>query len=93
MNSDPPFLSPPICPPPPPPTAYIERKGEFIGSGCLLQAIGLCVIWFFPIGTFIGLALLIGGSVASRKWICSECGTILSSRRVKLCPACHSRFT
>jgi hypothetical protein len=67
-------------------------KSQVAGMGCLLQLIGLILLFFFPIGTIIGLALLILGHFSARKLICGNCGNPLASRSVKLCPACHAHF-
>lgn len=69
-------------------TGSVKTKTESLGSGCLVQGIGLCVIWIWPFGTVIGLVLLAGGSIMARKRICSECGNPISNRQVKLCPHC-----
>jgi hypothetical protein len=71
----------------------IKTKSESFGIGCLLQLIGLAVIWFFPIGTLIAVCLLIMGHTASRYPVCSECAIKLNSRGVKICPACKAEFT
>jgi hypothetical protein len=73
---------------------YARRiaKSQLAGMGCLLQLIGLILLFFFPIGTIIGLALLILGHFSARKLICGNCGNPVASRSVKLCPARHAQF-
>src|SRR5438105_15204944 len=51
-----------------------KRHSEFIGAGCLVQAIGIVLLFFFPIGTLIGVVLLIYGSGLAIKWRCGHCG-------------------
>ena len=98
-------LGQPIATPPPIPAqllpsfrpeqnhiAHIKTKSEFIGSGCLVQLIGLCIIWIFPIGTVIGILLLLLGSRLSLKYQCSQCGNPVADKKVKLCPACNASF-
>ena len=70
----------------------IKTKSESFGVGCLLQLIGLVVIWFFPIGTIAAICLFVMGSAAARYPVCSECGIKLNSRDVRICPACKSRI-
>lgn len=71
----------------------IKSQSEIAGSGCLVQVLAICVIWLWPIGTIMGIALFFIGSGMSRKLVCSECGKDLTSRRIKICPACHANFT
>lgn len=70
-----------------------KPKFETTGGGCLGQLIGLIALFFFPIGTLIGIALLVYGSQLSRKWRCSECGNPLIDQHVKICPTCKTEFT
>lgn len=71
---------------------FIDTKSETVGTGCLVQLIGLLVIWWFPIGTVVGLGLLLWGHCQARFPICSIYGTRLTSRKVIVCPACNSTF-
>lgn len=88
----------PILPAPAAPAAMtveasIETKSETMGLGCLLQLIGICLLFWFPIGTIMGICLLLMGSRAARKPICGNCRNLLSSRSVSICPACHAILT
>ena len=74
-------------------TAKRKRKSEMAGVGCLIQAIGLVLLFFFPIGTFIGVILLIYGSMKSVYWVCSNCGNRLADKNVKMCPTCKARLS
>jgi hypothetical protein len=93
-------LGQPITPPPVPayhPGLYSKRatiktKSEFIGGGCVVQGIGILVIWIFPIGTIVGIVLLLLGSRMALKTICSNCGNPVSNKRVTICPTCHAQF-
>ena len=67
--------------------AYRKRKTEFAGPGCLVQAFGLLLLFFFPIGTVIGLILLVVGGAMSVKLICSNCGNRVEKTST-LCPTC-----
>ena len=70
-----------------------KRKTEMAGAGCLIQAVGLVALVFFPIGTFIGVILLVYGSMKSTYFICSHCGNRLSDKNVKICPTCHAQLS
>lgn len=70
----------------------IKTQHETFGTGCLLQAIGIGIVWIWPIGTVIGIPLIIIGQVKYKKLICSECGNPVDSKQVKLCPACRAKF-
>jgi hypothetical protein len=82
------------------PKAHVKVQSSFIGSGCLIQGIGLMLFLgsflMFPIGPFFGILVLIGffiwGSINSRKLLCSECGNPIDNKKVKLCPACKVTF-
>ncbi len=68
------------------------KKHEIAGAGCLLQAVGLAVFFFFPIGTFLGMVLLVYGGIRSRFLICGRCGIRLSGKTLKLCTSCGAEF-
>jgi Zn finger protein HypA/HybF involved in hydrogenase expression len=72
--------------------ATIKSKSESFGAGCFLQLIGIILLFFFPVGTVIGLALIVWGASAARKPICSNCGNLIGSRWAKVCPACEAHF-
>lgn len=68
--------------------AKLETKFESAGVGCLWQTVGICVVWIFPIGTIIGLALFVYGSSKARYFRCGACKNRLSDKGVTLCPSC-----
>lgn len=70
----------------------IKRVGTTFGVGCLIQIVALAVIFFFPIGTMLGIVLLIVGHSAAYHLECFTCGTKLNSKRVSVCPGCGSNF-
>lgn len=55
------------------PHARIESKAELAGAGCLLQLAGLGLLFWFPIGTALGLVLMIYGALRARRPICGNC--------------------
>lgn len=69
-----------------------EKRVEFIGASSLVQLLGVVLLFIFPIGTVIGIVLLIVGSQMAIKWQCSHCGTTLSNKRVRICPACKTHL-
>ena len=72
--------------------AGIQSKSEGCGAGCFLQLVGLVLLFLFPIGTILGIAMIIWGHFAAQKFSCGNCGNVLSSNSVKLCPACQAHF-
>jgi hypothetical protein len=70
----------------------ILSQTEWIGWGSLLQLIGVVLLFWFPIGTTLGVLLFVVGYVLSRKFVCSECGYIVLSRAAMVCPACGASF-
>lgn len=79
---------------PPMPKEFTTAKhvGKTFGSGCLIQLVGLVLLFFFPIGTVFGIALLICGHLASYHWECGTCSTRINSRRASICPGCGRSF-
>jgi hypothetical protein len=71
---------------------HIEPKIEFFGWGAFVQLLGICVLWWFPLGTIIGIILVGVGHVLSKKTLCSRCGTIIANKDSKLCPICQCHF-
>lgn len=78
------------------------KKSSTLGTGCLLQFLGLMCfpVAFFTVFTVIGpfifapLGLWMifkGGRLAY--WVeCSDCGTRLISKKVKVCPGCRGKM-
>ena len=76
----------------------IIKKGEFIGVGALVQALGLLVlilggVMFNVIVLILGLVFLIIGSRLAIKTVCSNCRVKLTDNKGKVCPACRCHFT
>ena len=83
--------------------AKILHKSSMMGAGCLLQFLGLVSILmgFLTILSVIGPIILFplaiwliyyGGKKAS--WFeCSDCGSRLSRKNLKICPNCNSTFS
>lgn len=79
--------------------AKIRRKGQFIGGGCLVQALGFLlapVLFFFfpPVGFVLAalflIAMLIWGSRLSVSYRCGNCGNPVADKNVKVCPTCKA---
>ena len=74
-------------------TARRLRKQEFAGIGCVLEAIGLLLLFLFPIGTVIGVVLLVYGSQKASFWVCDNCHNRLTDKEVRICPVCKATLT
>lgn len=100
-----PLVSQPPSPQQRPAIGRKIKKGEFVGVGAAVQAVGclaflvgilLCTtvlgMLFGILGIIIGLLLLIIGRRMAIKWLCSNCGNKLSGKEVRICPVCHCQF-
>ena len=78
---------------PPPPVIYAGKKtkGEFMGIGCAIQAIGLGCFFIPFIGPVLGIILLIIGGRMALKLVCSNCGNRIN-QDAKTCPSCGAHF-
>ncbi len=85
------------------PKAAKIAKSTNRGKGCLIEVVGLIIIVVGPLFTFpflgiigglicliLGLVVIIIGSISCTDYVCSSCGTKLSSKHVQLCPNCKS---
>lgn len=81
--------------------ARIKRQGS-TAMGCFLPVVGiaLLIVGVLLILTIIipiiciplGLFLIFYGDANSRWYVCGDCGTRLSSKRVTVCPACKAKL-
>lgn len=71
----------------------IISKRQTSGTGIILELLGFILLFFFPIGTIIGIAFLVYGFNQSKKNVCSECGNKVDDRDVKICPVCKASFS
>ncbi|MCX7062836.1 MAG: hypothetical protein NTZ11_18365 [Gammaproteobacteria bacterium] len=67
--------------------AHRKMKVEFAGTGCLVQGLGLLLLFVWPLGSVIGIALLLVGSSMAKKLICSACGNTVEKTST-MCPTC-----
>lgn len=72
--------------------ATIEKKRTTTASGLFLEAAGFILLFLFPFGTILGICFIIAGVQASKKLVCSMCGSELSSKHVRLCWGCSAKF-
>jgi hypothetical protein len=93
----PPALPTPLEPSPP--RASIEKRGEFIGVGCIVQGAALLLpgIAYFiagPVSAFLGLLaalpVAIAGGRLSHVFICTNCKNKVASAEVTTCPTCRA---
>jgi hypothetical protein len=91
----------PLAAPRQPPSAYISKKSETFGVGCLVQALSLAVGFVIAVlggivgivlGIIVALAGLVWGSQLAVVWTCGNCKNKLAGRDVKVCPACSARL-
>jgi hypothetical protein len=71
----------------------VIRKRQTSAAGLFLELTGLVLLFIYPIGTFIGVGLIIAGASMAKKYVCSECGNRVDNQDVKLCPVCKVHFT
>lgn len=71
----------------------IITKYENGGSGCAVQMLGLIALFFFPVGTIIGLIFIGWGSYLSKRLYCGNCKNRIDNKDVNLCPVCKETLT
>lgn len=82
--------------------AKIKCKSSFAGTGCLLQFLGLAALIIGLITVLsvigpvvlwpLGIWLLLAGGRRASWYECSDCGSRLSGKMLKICPNCNSKF-
>ena len=83
--------------------AEIKKRKSFAGVGCLFEFLGLCffITGFVFILTVIApmilwplaIFLFIYGVMKSYWFECSECGTEIKRKNIKICPGCKNEFS
>jgi predicted Ser/Thr protein kinase len=68
-----------------------KKKGEFIGIGCAIQALGIACFFIHPAGWILGIVLLLLGGHMALKVLCSHCGNP-TSREARICTTCGAHF-
>jgi hypothetical protein len=68
-----------------------RKKGEFLGLGAALQALGLACFFIRDGGWIIGILLLIIGGRLAIKTVCSNCGNH-TTKESMICAACGAHF-
>jgi NADH:ubiquinone oxidoreductase subunit K len=56
------------------------------------RIIGIFLLFVFPVGTAVGVGLIVVGWRMGKTHVCSECGNLVHDRAVKICPACKVSF-
>jgi hypothetical protein len=73
--------------------AEIVKKSEFVGTGALVQLVGVASLFIFPlaIGVITFLILLVVGGRMAIVRVCSECrGKV--DRQASRCPHCRANL-
>lgn len=82
--------------------AKVRRRSILLGSGCLVQGVGLLVggaliiavpVVGWVLGPIVILGLLLVGSNMATVYECGNCRNPVASRRVKLCPTCGAHLS
>jgi capsular polysaccharide biosynthesis protein/predicted Ser/Thr protein kinase len=71
--------------------AIKKKKGEFIGVGCAIQALGIACFFIPPVGWILGVILLLLGGRMALKVLCSHCGNP-TTREARICTTCGAHF-
>ncbi|MEI6205395.1 MAG: hypothetical protein WCP20_01300 [Desulfuromonadales bacterium] len=72
--------------------AQITEKYELLGIGSLLILIGILSLSALPIGTIIGIFLIIWGVNLSKIYRCTSCGNRVESKEILVCPSCREKL-
>jgi hypothetical protein len=89
--SDRPPAPPPVAPPPAVIRTAKKMKGEFLGIGAAVQAIGLACFFLPHVGFILGIVLLLIGGRMALKWVCTRCGHH-TTKHALICLACGAQF-
>ena len=87
-----------VVPPQLPPQLPVEKtclkikKVSFAGWHTILQIIGFFLLFVFPIGTVVGLMLMICGSHMGKYYVCGGCLNKID-KESKLCPTCKANLS
>jgi len=71
--------------------AKIKYKAKTGSGGCLIALIGLVCLFYFPIGTIIGILLILIGNSWASYYACGNCGNEVKNDAT-LCPGCHAKL-
>jgi hypothetical protein len=70
---------------------FSEKKRDDGGWGVVIQLLGFFLLFAFPIGTVIGIGLLIVGGMLARRFHCVNCGH-RAEKSQALCAHCGAIF-
>lgn len=71
----------------------IEKNTQGGFTGALLMIIGFFLLFGWPFGTIIGVALIITGGCLGNGYRCGSCGNKIDSKQVKMCPTCKTALS
>jgi len=73
-------------------SARIERARRTNLGGLAIEVLGLCLLLFWPLGTLVGLILLVAGHQASKAWRCGACRNFVADSKVRICASCRAHL-
>jgi hypothetical protein len=73
--------------------AQLTVNNEIIGVGGLVLLIGFLLLATFPIGTIIGVFLIIWGGNLVKVYRCAACGNKVESVKILVCPVCKEKLS
>lgn len=69
-------------------TAQRTSDWEFHTFGCIVQLVGIPLLFAFPLGTMLGLLMILGGGGFRPRSRCGACRSLLPSKEAVVCAAC-----
>jgi hypothetical protein len=73
--------------------AVIRRERRTSRRGLVLEIGGFALMVFFPLGTILGIVLVVIGWRQSFLRVCGNCGTPLRTPEQGSCSRCRAAFT
>ena len=64
-----------------------SKSGNLSCGSCLVAIIGVCMLPLFPIGTLLGLGLIMFANGMGSAFLCGNCGNTINPES-RLCPTC-----
>lgn len=74
-------------------TAKRTTNWEFQTLGCVVQLVGVALLFVFPFGTIVGAFMVLLGNGFGPRSRCGACRSLLPSREAVVCAACGAELT